>query len=848
MPVREKKTIRVRAHKSLKEYAGKRDFGRTPEPIASDGGGDSREFVVQKHAARRLHYDLRLEIDGVLKSWAVTNGPSLTVGEKRLAVRTEDHPVEYLNFEGNIPKGEYGAGSMIVWDRGRWQPEGDPQKGFEKGHLTFTLDGARLKGRWHLVRIRPRSGEKTEPWLLMKSDDEFARRAGDREITDEETTSHLSGRTNEELATAGEVRKDHAARVSVAKTRKIVLPDISKLSGARTGLLPVFLEPSLALLCEKPPSGPKWIHEIKYDGYRMQARIDGRTIRLLTRKQLDWTDRFRSIADALKALGLGSALIDGEIVVEDASGISSFNNLQADLKTGRPDRFRYFVFDILYCEGFDLTKALLLDRKELLQQLLAGLPDGSPIRFSEHLEVDGPTMLAHSCRFGLEGIISKRADLPYRSGRGNHWLKSKCVERQEFVILGYIPSTVTSKSVGSLALGYHDNGNLVYAGRVGTGWSGGQSRSLRDDLEKINSTKLRFAKPLPAGAEKGVRWAEPRLVCEIEYRGWTQDRLLRAAAFKGLRDDRPADDIVLEEPPKRSKPQAPSDRIGIRLTHPDRILWEEEGITKQGLAEFYVDIADWILPHIAGRPLSLLRCPSGTGAKCFFAKHPWQGLDDSVRRIDTGDKERMVAIDDLAGLISLVQAGVVEIHPWGSTIENLGKPDRLIFDLDPGENVPWTAVIEAARDIRDRLVALGLQSFVKTSGGKGLHVVVPVEPAADWDDAKTFTTMVAQTMAKERPDRYVATISKRARSNRIFIDYLRNGRGATAVAAYSTRAWPRASISTPVDWDELSPGLRSDHFTFGSLLHRLSFLKQDPWWDFFKIRQRLPQYQHIPRP
>jgi bifunctional non-homologous end joining protein LigD len=579
----------------------------------------------------------------------------------------------------------------------------------------------------------------------------------------------------------------------------------------------------------------------------MQARIDGRTVRLLTRKKLDWTERFLSISSALKTLGLGSALIDGEIVVEDASGISSFNDLQDDLKAGRLDRFRYFVFDVLYCEGFDLTKVVLKDRKDLLQQLLAILPPGSPIRFSEHLDVGGPTMLEHACRFGLEGIVSKRADLPYRPGRGDHWLKSKCLERQEFIILGYIPSTAASRSVGSLALGYHENGNLIYAGRVGTGWSQEQARMLRDELEKVLSTKPKFAKPLPPGTEKGVRWVEPRLVCEIEYRGWTGDRLLRAAAFKGLRDDKSAEEIVLEAPPMGSKSRVSPTPVGIRLTHPERILWEEAGITKQGLADFYVDIADWILPHVAGRPLSLLRCPSGTESKCFFAKHPWQGLDASVRRVDTGDKEPMLAIDDVTGLISLVQAGIVEIHPWGSTIDHLEKPDRLIFDLDPGEDVPWTVVIEAANEVRDRLAALGLQSFIKTSGGKGLHVLVPIQPDADWDEVKTFTKAVAGTMAKERPDRYVATVAKRARHARIFVDYLRNDRGATAVAAYSTRALPRASVSTPLNWEELSPGLRSDHFTVGNMLHRLSSLKRDPWQGFFKIRQRLPQFQHVKR-
>ena len=826
--------------KALERYAQKRDFDRTPEPGASPGKGHGHEFVVQKHAARRLHYDLRLELDGVLKSWAVTRGPSLTLGEKRLAVHTEDHPVDYLDFEGNIPKGEYGGGSMIVWDRGIWIPEGDPQFGLKKGHLAFSLDGRRLKGRWHLVRIKPRKGEKTEPWLLMKSEDEFARRPGDPEITEQEITSYLSGRTNEELAAAGDVRADHVARREVAEARKRALPDIDKVAGARKKLLPQFLEPSLASLCEKPPSGPKWIHEIKHNGYRMQARIDGGSVRLLTRKGLDWTDRFASIAAAIKKIGLASALLDGEVVVEDASGITSFNNLQADLSTGRQDRFRYFIFDILYCEGFDLTKAALIDRKNLLQRILADLPENLPISFSEHIETDGPTMLEHACRFGLEGIISKRKDLPYRTGRGDHWLKSKCVDRQEFVILGYAPSTADSRAVGALALGYYADRALHYAGRVGTGWSGEQARTLREALDRIGAKKPQLANPLPAGAEKGVVWVKPQLVAEIEFREWTADRILRAASFKGLREDKSAEEVVLETPPKVAKGLTRRAAATVRLTHPERILWPEEGITKQGLADFYTEIADWILPHIVERPLSLLRCPSGTAAKCFFAKHPWQGLDDSVTRVDVGEKEPMLVIEDLAGLINMVQASIVEIHPWGSRIANLGEPDRLIFDLDPGEGVSWSAVITAAKEVRDRLADLGLTSFLKTSGGKGLHVVVPIEPRASWEEAKAFTASLASQMAAEHPDKYIATLSKRARSGRIFIDYLRNGRGATAVAAYSTRGRPQASVSTPIEWDEISEGLKADHFTLGNLGHRLKFLKRDPWEGFFKIRQRLP--------
>ncbi len=840
VPVRKNSTRRISAPKALEKYAQKRDFGRTPEPGISIRGSGGRDFVVQMHAARRLHYDLRLELDGVLKSWAITRGPSLTLGEKRLAVRTEDHPVDYLDFEGNIPKGEYGGGSMIVWDRGRWKPEADPHQGLQKGHLAFFLEGTRLKGLWHLVRIRPRRGEKTEPWLLMKADDEFARQPGDREITEEETTSYLSGRTNAELAAAGDIRADHAARGRVAKARRRLLPDVGKISGARKKLLPAFHEPSLASPCETPPSGPKWIHEIKHNGYRMQARIDGPSIRLLTRKALDWTDRFASVAGAIKKIGLASGLLDGEVVVEDSSGITSFNNLQADLKAGRQDRFRYFVFDLLYCEGFDLTKAALIDRKNLLLQILAGLPAGSPIRFSEHLEVDGPTMLEHSCRFGLEGIISKRKDQPYRSGRGDHWLKSKCIDRQEFVILGYVPSTADSRSVGALALGYHADGRLVYAGRVGTGWSAAQARSLREDLEAIIAKKPQLANHLPAGAEKGVRWVEPRLVGEIEFREWTHDRLLRAASFKGLREDKPAEEIVLETAPKTPKGPGGRDLAKVRLTHPERILWPEPGITKQGLAEFYAEIADWILPHVTGRPLSLLRCPSGTGAKCFFAKHPWQGLDDSVGRVDVGEKEPMLVIDDLSGLLNMVQAGVVEIHPWGSRTEHLEEPDRLIFDLDPGEDVPWSATIEAAKEVRGRLADLGLTSFLKTSGGKGLHVVVPLEPQAEWDAAKAFTQSIATDMAKDRPDTYVATAAKRARGGRIFIDYLRNGRGATAVAPYSTRSHPQATVSTPIDWDEISEGLKADHYTVDNIGHRLRFLKRDPWDGFFKLRQRVP--------
>ncbi len=824
----------------LRDYRKKRDFNRTTEPKPKAGRGAGWQFVVQKHDARRVHYDLRLELGGTLKSWALTRGPSAVVSEKRLAVRTEDHPMKYLDFEGNIPKGEYGGGAMIVWDRGRWESNFDPQYGLDKGHLDITLHGARLKGRWHLVRMKPRSGEKNENWLMIKAEDEFARPAGESDVTDEHRTSFFSGRTTEQLAAQGELRTDHAARTKVIAARARAIPSPKGIQGAKKGILPAFLEPSLPQVAEKPPSGPKWVHEIKYDGYRTQARIDGGDVQLLTRKGLDWTKRFPSIAAALKEIGLSSALLDGEIIVEDSAGLPSFNLLQADLSAGRGNRFQYFVFDLLYCEGFDLTKAALSDRKALLQQIVAGAPAHSPVRFSEHFDQDGPTMYDHACRIGLEGIVSKRIDLPYRAGRGDHWLKTKSTLRQEFLILGYTPSTIESGAIGALLAGYFDRGKLWYAGRVGTGYSAELARSLRKDLDKLASTKPALANKLPVGAEKGVRWVKPDMVCEVEYRGWTEERLIRQASFKGLREDRPPEEAGLETAPKKPAPDRNAEALRARLTHPERILWPEKGVTKEGLAEFYTDIADWILPHITGRVLSLLRAPSGVGSKSFFAKHAWQGLAGSVRKIDVGEKEPMLAIGDLTGLIELVQASVVEIHPWGSQLSKLEQPDRLIFDLDPGEDVPWNAVLTAATEVRDRLADLDLESFVKTSGGKGLHVVAPIMPTIGWDAAKKFTQVFAEQMARARPERYVATMSKKLRRGRIFIDYLRNGRGSTAVAAYSTRALAQATVSTPLAWDELSDGIRADHFTIDNLRRRLDGAKHDPWEGFFKIKQKIP--------
>src|SRR4051794_4251774 len=821
-------------------YTAKRDFAATPEPQGQAGEADGNRFCVQKHDARRLHYDLRLELDGVLKSWAVTRGPSLVPGEKRLAVHTEDHPIEYLAFEGVIPKGEYGGGTMILWDQGQWTPESDPHKGYAKGHLDFTLQGERLKGRWHLVRMRPRPREKKEQWLLLKGDDEYARAPAEPEITEEITTSILSGRTNADLAQAGDLRTDHAARERAGR-QAACAGQLAKLAGAKKDILPAFLEPSLATLADTAPEGAEWIHEIKLDGYRLQARIEGDRVKLLTRKGLDWTAKFSGIAQSLRALKLGSALIDGEVVVEDEAGVSSFTGLQEALKSGRSDRMLFYAFDLLYLDGYDLTRVPLIDRKILLAGCLDDVPAHGAVRYSEHLERSGAAMFRHACRLGLEGIVSKRKDLPYRAGRGPHWLKVKCMQRQEFVIAGYVPSTTSRKAVGSLVLGVHEGGRLVHVGRVGTGFTEAIARDLWTVLDASKRSETPFAQKVPAEAARGVRWLEPKLVAEVELRGWTTDGLLRHASFKGLRDDKDAAEVVREAAARSFGKAAlcPTTPTISRLTHPDRVLWPDVGLTKQGLAEYYADIAGWALPHLADRPLSLVRCPSGVGKDCFFQKHAWEGIGSAIGRRTIQDED-VLFIRDLEGLVALAQAGVLEIHPWGSTIGNPERPDRITIDLDPGEDVAWTALIEGACEVRERLRALGLESFVKTTGGKGLHVVVPLMPRAEWDEVKRFAQELADAMARDTPQQYVATSALRERKGRLSLDFLRTGRGAPAVGPSSPRARAGAPVSPPLGWDELSPNLRPSHFTVDNLPTRLRHLAQDPWADIGRLDQVLP--------
>jgi bifunctional non-homologous end joining protein LigD len=860
--------------KLLDTYRKKRDFSKTPEPGPKAGKTKGHAFVIQKHDATRLHYDFRLELDGVMKSWAVTRGPSLVPSDKRLAVQTEDHPIAYNSFEGIIPKGQYGGGTVMIWDRGTWEPEGDPHRGIKKGHLDFSLKGEKLSGRWHLVRMRKKGREKTDPWLLIKSDDEAARTEKDKDILEEMDRSVVSGRTIPEIAAKKERvwksnRGDSVNSVEEKKPKATKAKTVKKSEAVivRTGKkakLPDFVPPQLATLVAHARNGTNWLHEVKFDGYRLQARLKSGKVQLLTRNGLDWSKRFPNICAGIKTLSVSEALIDGEAVVEDETGVSNFSALQQDLG-GRGGKLvsgkaLYYAFDLLHVNGHDLTGLPLVERKSALAALLEGAPHDK-LRYSEHFATEGSAMVEHACRLGLEGIISKRADAPYKSGRNDNWLKVKCTQTSEFVIAGYVPSTVSSGMIGSLVTGYYENGKLIHAGRVGTGYTQKIARDLKKALDRVKAESSPFAAKLSADARRGVVWAKPELVAEVEFRGWTHDGLLRHASFQGLREDKEPQSVVREvpkdmpEPPKpKSSPSKSNDAkasrpaqikkgveiAGVSLSHPDRVLWQEQGVTKQGLAEFYAEITDWILPHLVDRPLSLVRCPSGAQTKCFFQKHAWAGLGPGIREIEVpGDDEKMLAIKDLSGLVSLVQAGVLEIHPWGSKQPKLTMPDQLIFDLDPGDDVAWADVVAAAQEVRERMEQLDLESFVKTTGGKGLHVVVPLKPEIGWDEAKAFAKVFAEQMAGDSPERYVATMSKKIRKGRVFVDYLRNGQGATAVSAYSSRARAGAPVATPLTWEELGPDVKGDHFNVTNLARRLQNLDSDPWAGFFKPRQSL---------
>lgn len=820
---------------NLEQYRAKRDFRITSEPSGkrrSKGEAGELAFVIHKHDATRLHYDLRLEHGGVLWSWAVTRGPSLDPSEKRLAVHVEDHPLDYGSFEGVIPAKQYGAGPVIVWDRGTWEPEGDPAAGMKKGHLRFELHGEKLHGAWHLVRLRPRAGEKRDNWLLIKSKDEFATPRGD--ILEDEPRSVKSGLTIDEIA---EGKRDGGrAKATPAPKRP------AKARPTRGGAaLPDFIPPCLARLETAPPTGDHWLHEVKFDGYRMQARIEGGKITLKTRTGLDWTDRFGTdISSALADLDCETALIDGEIVVLDEKGSSSFSALQLDLSEKRTQRMVYYGFDLLHLDGEDLIGEPLLRRKEKLRDLVSG--ELVPVRFSEHFSEAGQVVLEHACRMGLEGVVSKRADAPYRSGRGFDWIKSKCTLRQEFVITGYVASDKPGRDVRSLLVGYREGGQLKPAGHVGTGFSQRNAKDLAKKLERLRTEQSPYEGA--AGRERRVIWVKPELVAEIEFRSWTRGGSIRHASFQGLREDKPAAEVVMEKAGNGDKPataraekspRSAGVKTAVKLSSPDKELWPEADITKQDLLDYYAGVWPRMERFVINRPLALVRAPDGIGGQRFFQKHASPGMPDSIGRMkDPEDGEELLFIRDFDGLASLVQFGVVEVHIWGATVDMIETPGQIVFDLDPDEGLGIEEVRHAALEVKEKLDDLGLPNFVKTSGGKGFHAMVPLKPRADWVAVKSFAHDFAHALAEAAPDRYTATLSKKARKGRIFIDYLRNGRGSTTVAPYSSRAKPGATISLPITWPMVKSGTGPADFAIGNAETQARLKAADPWKDFFE--------------
>ncbi len=807
-----------------------------------------------------------------MKSWAVTRGPSLVPGEKRLAVQVEDHPIAYNKFEGTIPQGEYGGGTVMIWDRGCWESDNDPHKGLTKGHLAFRLDGKKLSGGWHLVRMHRRRGEKRDNWLLIKQHDAAERSAKDRDILDAEPLSVATGRSMDEIA-KGPKKEWHSNRTRSAKVnkpprtrvraaamrpiRKTAKGNDKELRTAPKAALPDFVPPCLATLADKAPDGANWVHEIKFDGYRIQVRLDRGKVNLLTRKGLDWTKRFPTVAAAVAKLPAKDALIDGELVAEGPDGLSSFSLLQQDLKASRHDRMAFYAFDLLHLDGADLRPLPLVTRKDALAALVNGHSGRETLRLSEFLTEPGKILLRHACKMGLEGIVSKLGDAPYRSGRGRDWIKTKCSDRQELVVAGYVPSSADAHAIGALVLGFYQRNKLHYAGRTGTGFTHESARALYRKLKAITVERSPF-EAVPA-EERGVRkpiWVTPKLVAEVDFHGWTHGDRVRQASFQGLREDKSAKSVVREvkksvsavntaaaarrrSAPVVNRKQLP--KVGsVTLTHPDRVYWDDAGITKHDLAEYYSKVWKWMRPHVIGRPIALVRCPEGASGQCFFQKHATMGIATEYLHLVPEKGDKIISIDDLDGLIALVQAGVLEIHTRGTTIDDRERADRLVFDLDPGPGTGWKDVVAAAREVRERLSALKLKSFLKTSGGKGLHVVLPIKPVP-WNTAKDFTHAVAASMAEDAPDRYVASAMKSRRSKRIFIDYLRNSREATAVAPYSTRARAGAPVSTPIDWSELGSLKAPNQYTVENLAQRLSRVRSDPWAAIARTKQSLPK-------
>jgi bifunctional non-homologous end joining protein LigD len=889
------------ANKKLSAYRSKRDFTRTAEPRGETPVAPSRRlrFVIQKHASRRLHYDLRLELDGVFKSWAVTRGPSRDPRDKRLAVEVEDHPLDYGDFEGTIAEGEYGGGTVQLWDRGYWHPEGrtSPQEALKAGELKFSLDGKRLKGSWVLVRMRnDRERSRRSNWLLIKHRDAYAQEdngdallAGDRSVASGRTLDQiaagkgrgprpfmldtkLAGKAdavwNSAPGDGGPAGRARTAASRAAATRKATKSGAAKTKkrpAARSGTMPSFVAPQLCRLVDRPPSGPGWVHEVKFDGYRVQMRVERGGVTLKTRKGLDWTGKFAAITKA--AASLPDSIIDGEIVALDRNGAPDFAALQAALADEKTDDLIFFAFDLLYLEGEDLRGLPLAERKQRLESTLGDRrgKSASLIRFVEHFDEPGEAVLQSACRMSFEGIISKRLDAPYTSGRTDGWTKAKCRAGHEVVIGGW---TSEGGRFRSLLVGVHRDRHFVYVGRVGTGFGRQTVKRLLPRLKAAESDKSPFTGENAPRKQANVHWTRPELVAEIEFAGWTSSGIVRQAAFKGLREDKPSVEVEAEAPaaaertevdepaPKTTRPKrraasklAAGDGavvMGVPIAHPDKALWPDGGdgkpVTKLDLARFYEAVGGWMIRHLKARPCSIVRAPDGIGGECFFQRHAMRGMSSLIESVDvSGDRKPYLQIDRVEALAAVAQVAAVELHPWNCAPGQPELPGRLVFDLDPGPDVDFTSVIAAAQEMRQRLEQLGLVAFCKTTGGKGLHVVTPLaqprERPPGWPEAKAFAREVCVEMAADSPQHYVMTMAKKHRQGRIFLDYLRNDRMATAIAPLSPRARPGATVSMPLAWTQVRSGLDPKRYRLRTAPRLIA--GSPAWEDYFESERPL---------
>ena len=834
----------------LADYKAKRDFAKTPEPGPKRGKAKGNSFVIQKHAARRTHFDFRLEHDGVLKSWAVTRGPSLDPAQKRLAVMTEDHPLEYGGFEGVIPKGEYGGGPVMIWDEGTWEPIGDPDEGLAKGDLKFRLHGHRLNGDYVLVRMKPRKEDRgRQNWLLDQEARRLCRRGqrADRRVRHQREVRPYHGPDPQwrlghlDLQQGSKKNSSRQARGNgKAQAKKVA-----------RALIPPFVEPELATLDTEVPTGRNWLHEVKYDGYRIIARKAGDDITLFSRSGLDWTVRFPAIAQALLTLPTDIALIDGEVAFVLPSGITDFKSLQEHIDTPN-HAIRYFVFDLLNLDGTDRRKKPLKERRAQLAKLLAAKGVSDFLIYADYVEGSGPEFYAQACAAGLEGIVSKRADRPYISGRGKDWLKIKCSRGEEFVIGGYSRSDVKGKPFSSLLLGTFEDGKLSYSGKVGTGFDAADFDRLAGKFKPLERASSPFVE-VPREERKGAVWLEPKLVAQIAFTERTRDGRLRHPSFKGLREDKPARDVHREERDGEeagmaktsvasSKTGGDATFEGITLTNPGKVYYPDIGLTKLDVARYYETVAPYMLPYVARRPISLVRCPEGIDKEHFFQRHAMKGMSKAIKEVPIAggeSKKKYLYIDDATGLFGLVQIGTLEIHDWGVSLDHINEPDRLVFDLDPDEGLPLPTLKAAVVEVREFLDDLGFKSFLKSTGGKGFHLVAPIAPKLGWAEIKPFAKAIADALVSARPDRYTANPLKRTREGKIFVDYLRNQRGGSAIVNYSTRAKAGAPVACPLRWDELKGLKAASPYTAKTLPARLRSLKRDPWEGFFSTRQSI---------